>query len=423
MSEPRTMPQNIEAEQSVIGGVLLGAKLPALSHKDFYRAGQALIFRTMLSLDVKQEPIDFVTATEELRRMGKLEEAGGASYLASLTERTPSIANVDLYANIVRDKAVLRRIIDECRCVAEMAFERGAKGQEIVDHFQATAMEMTEGVSTDTSLMELAKKQLRQIESAYKEQEPLLGIPSGFKELDGLTLGWQATDLTVIAARPSMGKTALALDVAKAAAREGNRVFFASLEMSAEQITMRLFSSECGISGRALRLGRFPEGDWNHIVAACGRVADLEIIIDDTGAISELELVRRVRRIKPDLLVVDYLQLMRGAQKAERKDLEIASITATLKVLAKELNIPVILLSQLNRLAEKRQNPRPRLSDLRDSGAIEQDADLVLGIYRDLDKAPGVAELICLKHRNGPLGTIELAFRENLASFGGLARD
>ncbi|UCG12780.1 MAG: AAA family ATPase, partial [Deltaproteobacteria bacterium] len=323
----------------------------------------------------------------------------------------------------VKAKAILRKIIDECHRIAEMAFEPGIKTQEVLNSFQTSALGMDGRSSMGSTVKELAKRHVNKIESAWKNQKPLLGISTGFKKLDSQTLGWQSPDLIIIAARPSRGKTALALDLAKAAARSGHKVYFASLEMSAEQLVMRLLSGECGISGRALRCGQFPEGDWSRIVIASGRLAELEIIIDDTSAISELELARRVRRVKPALLVVDYLQLMRSAQKADRKDLEIANITGCLKALAKEVNIPVILLSQLNREVEKRRDGWLQLSDLRDSGAIEQDADLVLGIRRDPDKTPESADLICLKHRNGPLGTIKLVFREELASFGDLAQE
>ena len=248
----------------------------------------------------------------------------------------------------------------------------------------------------------------------------LLGIPSGFREIDRITLGWQNQDLIIIAARPSIGKTALALDFAKAAARAGVKVYFASVEMSAEQLATRLLSSESGINGRALRLGRLSNDDWQRIAEAYGRIANFSIEVDDTSAITEMQLVQRIRQANPGLLIIDYLQLMRSAEKAERKDLEIGNITAAMKALAKELDIPIILLSQLNRQAEIRKDPRPRLTDLRESGAIEQDADLVFGIYRDLDRSPQIAEIICLKHRNGPTGTVMLAFREELTSFADL---
>jgi len=248
----------------------------------------------------------------------------------------------------------------------------------------------------------------------------LLGIPSGFREIDRITLGWQNQDLIVIAARPSIGKTALALDFAKVAAKAGVKVYFASVEMSVEQLATRLLSSESGINGRALRLGRLSNDDWQRIAEAYSRIANLNIEIDETSAITEMQLAQRVRQANPGLVIIDYLQLMRSAEKAERKDLEIGNITAAMKGLAKELNIPIILLSQLNRQAESRKDPRPRLTDLRESGAIEQDADLVFGIYRDLGRSPQIAELICLKHRNGPIGTVMLAFREELTSFADL---
>jgi len=272
-------------------------------------------------------------------------------------------------------------------------------------------------VSQAIPLSAAVERALQRVVRAREVGGDLLGISSGFPTLDRVTLGWQAPDLIVIASRPSMGKTAFALDAAKAAARSGIKVFIASLEMSAEQLAMRLLSSESGINGRALRLGRVDKNDWQEVADVYSRISELSIVIDDTSSITETELAKRVRETKPGLLIVDYLQLMRSAQLAQRRDLEIANITGAMKGLAKELNIPVILLSQLSRETERRDNPRPRLTDLRDSGAIEQDADLVIGIYRDLDRSPKVAELICLKHRNGPLGTVTLVFREELTSF------
>jgi len=272
-------------------------------------------------------------------------------------------------------------------------------------------------VSQPLLLSEAVERALQRVVRAREVGGDLLGISSGFPTLDKVTLGWQEQDLIVIAARPSMGKTAFALDAAKAAARAGVKVFIASLEMSTEQLAMRLLSSESGINGRTLRLGRVDEKDWQKIDDAYSRLIELSVVIDDTSSITEIQLTERVREAKAGLLIVDYLQLMRSAQLAQRRDLEIANITSAMKGLAKELKIPVILLSQLSREAARRDNPRPRLTDLRDSGAIEQDADLVIGIYRDLDRSPHVAELICLKHRNGPLGMKTLNFREELTSF------
>ena len=276
---------------------------------------------------------------------------------------------------------------------------------------------MIGGTRQTISIQQAVENVVKRATLAQSAGGRLLGIPSGFKEIDRITLGWQSQDLIVIAARPSIGKTALALDFAKAAGRDGGKVYFASVEMAVEQLATRLLSSESGINGRALRLGRLSNDDWQKIEEACSRITNLEIVIDDTSAITEVQLAQRVRHANPGLVIVDYLQLMRSAEKAERKDLEIGNITAAMKALAKELNIPIILLSQLNRQVENRKDPRPRLTDLRESGAIEQDADIVFGIYRNLDRSPQVADLICLKHRNGPIGTVMLAFREELTSF------
>jgi len=279
---------------------------------------------------------------------------------------------------------------------------------------------MIETTRPAVSIQQAVVNVVQRVALAQSAGGRLLGIPSGFKEIDRITLGWQSQDLVVIASRPSIGKTALALDFAKAAARAGVKVYFVSVEMSAEQLATRLLSSESRINGRALRLGRLSNDDWQRIADAYSRIANLNIVIDDTSAITEMQLAQRVRQANPGLVVIDYLQLMRSAEKAERKDLEIGNITAAMKALAKELDIPVILLSQLNRQVENRKDPRPRLPDLRESGAIEQDADIVFGIYRDLDRSPQIAELICLKHRNGPIGTVMLAFREELTSFADL---
>ena len=423
MGESRVIPKNIEAEQAVLGAVLEGERVPTLSAGDFYKPGHGVIFEAMLNLEAKQEPVDYLTVKAELERVGKLQEAGGISYVSSLTEQVPPTSHIDRYAEEVREKASLRKIISECRRISDLALDPGMSCRDVLDQFQVAALGMNGNTPYGSSVRETVRESLKEIEAAYKTKPERLGIPTGFRELDRVTLGWQAPDLIVIAARPGQGKTALGLDVGREAARNGLKVFFCSLEMSVEQLTMRLLSRETGIDSRSLRLGRFNQDQWGLITAAAGQITELDITIDDTAAISELELARRVRREKPALLVVDYLQLMQSGRRGERRDLEIGNITAGLKAIAKELHVPVILLSQLNREAEKRANPRPKLSDLRESGAIEQDADLVLGIYRDLEKTPQLAELICLKHRNGPLGTIELAFREELTSFADLPGD
>lgn len=416
----RIPPQNIEAEQSLLGGLLLGGKLQTtIATSDFYCAAHRTIFNAITQLEVHGEPTDTVTVNNKLKEMGKTEEVGGPLYLASLVERTPSFVNINHYAEIVREHSVKRRVAALAGNLHQFAFDPSKTAEELVNAFQTDALSLDGVGSKAKSMLELSKNFMRELEVVQKSPRDRLGLPTGLHELDRLTSGIQAPDLIIIAARPSIGKTALALDLAKAACRDNASVYLASLEMSAQQICTRMVATGCGISGRNLRLGKFLDSDWPRVVETLRVVSSLTIEIDNTPSISDLELARRVRAARPDLLIVDYLQLMQSAQKTDRKDLEIANITACLKGLAKELHIPVVLLSQLNRDAEKRKNPRPRLVDLRESGAIEQDADVVLGIYRAPDE-PEVAELICLKQRNGPLGMVRVAFREKIASFANL---
>jgi replicative DNA helicase len=384
--------------------------------------------KAIQKLEMRQEPKDLITVTEELKRMGKLEEAGGASYLAALADGTPSTVNISLYAEIVRQAAEKRKVISIAGELADKGFDPTVTAQELVDHFQTIAMGMTQSGSVGDAFGETLKGLVKEIESAYENKPRLLGIPTGFRALDALTRGLQDSDLIVFAGRPSTGKTALALGVAKSALKNSVRVQIFSLEMSKTQLALRLLASECGIGGQDLRLGQFGENDWPRITRASGQLNQFDIIIDDTPGISELELARRARVVHPGLLIVDYLGLMKSAMPADRKDLEIGNITGVLKGLAKELNIPVVVLSQLNRKVEDRQNKRPILSDLRESGAIEQDADLIGFIYRDELYDPdspckGIAEINIEKHRNGPVGNVRLAFREEIASFADLAKE
>jgi len=427
MSE-RIPPHNEKAEQSVIGGVLLGGELPHIPVEAFYRGRHRVIMNAIQALARREEPQDSVTVTEELKRMGKLEEAGGASYLGDLVDGVPSIVNVSMYAEIVRQAAEKREVISIARELADRGFDPTVTAQELVDHFQTTAMGMTQSGSVGDAFGETLKGLVKEIELAYENKPCLLGIPTGFRALDALTRGLQDSDLIVFAGRPSTGKTALALGMAKSALKNSARVQIFSLEMSKTQLALRLLASECGIGGQDLRLGQFGENGWPRITRASGQLNQFDIIIDDTPGISELELARRARVVRPGLLIVDYLGLMKSAMPADRKDLEIGNITGVLKGLAKELNIPVLVLSQLNRKVEDRQNKRPILSDLRESGAIEQDADLIGFIYRDELYDPdspykGIAEINIEKHRNGPVGNVRLAFREEIASFADLAKE
>ncbi len=424
----RVPPHNEEAEQAVIGGILLDGKLPDLPVDCFYRGSHRVTMKAIQKLEMRQEPKDLVTVTEELKRMGKLEEAGGASYLGALVDGVPSTVNISMYAEIVRQAAEKRKVISSARDLADMGFDPTVTAQELVDHFQTTAMGMTQSGFEGDAFGETLKGLVKDIELAYENKPHLLGIPTGFRALDALTRGLQDSDLIVFAGRPSTGKTALALGVAKSALKNSVRVQIFSLEMSKTQLALRLLASECGIGGQDLRLGQFGENDWPRITRASGQLNQFDIIIDDTPGISELELARRARVVRPGLLIVDYLGLMKSAMPADRKDLEIGNITGVLKGLAKELNIPVVVLSQLNRKVEDRQNKRPILSDLRESGAIEQDADLIGFIYRDELYDPdsphkGIAEINIEKHRNGPVGNVRLAFREEIASFADLAKE
>ena len=412
----KQMPHSTEAERAVLGAVLRGEKVPALSPDDFYRPEHAHIFKAMLNLELQGAPIQHLSIQLELERLGALQGVGGISFLSELFDGAPFPANIEYYTTQVREKARLRSIFFECSRIAEMALEPSAEAQKVLDQFQAAALGINGEGATGTTLADSLGRITTRIKDASESKPDLLGIPTGLQELDDLTLGWQAPDLIVIGGRPSQGKTALALSLAVTAASTGVNVYFASLEMSADQLTMRALSSKLQTNSRKLMLGRIDDCDWGQIIESGREISQLGITIDDTAAISEMELCRRVRRAKPGLLVVDYLQLMTSARRPERKDLEIANITAGLKGIAKELHIPVILLSQLNREVEKRANGRPMLCDLRESGAIEQDADLVFGLYQD-PGTPGTVDLICLKHRNGPLGTVTVAFQGEVCGF------
>lgn len=423
----RIPPHNIEAEQSIIGGILLGARLPDIPPHCFYRASHRIIMRAIQSLEMRHEPQDLVTIVAELKRMEKLEEAGGGNYLARLVEGVPATENVHRYAEIVKQAADKRKIITLARNLADKGFDPTVSARELKDYLQKEVAGLGGSGSQVTTLGEALKTLVKEIELAYREKPGLLGISTGLRALDAVMRGLQGSDLIVFAGRPSMGKTALALSIAKSSLQDGIRVQIFSLEMAKAQLALRLLAAECGISGQKLRLGRFGEDEWPKITRACGRLNKFDVLIDDTPSISELELARRARVVRPGLLIVDYLGLMKSAISADRKDLEIGNITCALKGLAKELNIPVIVLSQLNRKVEDRQDKRPQLSDLRESGAIEQDADVIGFIYRDElyhEDSPekGMAELTIAKHRNGPVGKVRLVFREELASFEDLAK-
>ena len=430
----RVPPNNIEAEQSVIGGILLENEvlpsvLEILRGEEFYRAAHRTIFAAVIELFERNEPCDLVTLTELLRSQKKLEEVGGASYLASLVDRVPSAANTGQYARIVKEKSMVRTLISRATEIVATGFDSSLRVDDLLDQAEQAIFRVSEDRISPSfaPIKEVVKQSVKTLELLYDRREMVTGVPTGFADLDQLTSGFQASDLVIIAGRPSMGKTAFALNIARNAAVEAEiPVGIFSLEMSKEQLGMRMLCSEARVSSHRMRSGFLSERDWPRLTRAAGTISEAPIFVDDTPAISALELRAKARRLKRDqnlgLIIVDYLQLMRGTQGRERREQEISEISGSLKALAKELSLPVVALSQLNRRVEERHDKRPQLADLRESGAIEQDADVIAFIYRDevyheQTAEPGVADIIVGKQRNGPTGTIKLTFLKEYTRF------
>ena len=443
LSSHKLPPQNIEAEQSVLGGILIENEainkvLEILTVGDFYRDSHQRIFNALVDLSERDEPADLVTLTNELRKANQLDSIGGASYLASLTDSVPTAANVEYYANIVKEKAILRRLIETSTDIITQSYEDRGDVEGFLDEAERAIFEISERRVKPSfySIRDIVKESFKTIERLFGKKELITGVPSGFKDLDRMTAGFQPSDLIIVAGRPSMGKTALCLNLAQYAAIEKKiPVAIFSLEMSKEQLVIRMLCSEAQVEGTRLRTGFLSESDWPKLTLAAGNLSEASIFIDDTAALTVLELRAKGRRLKSEhglgMLIVDYLQLMKGRSKVESRQQEISEISRSLKALAKELNIPVIAVSQLSRRAEdpQRIERRPQLSDLRESGAIEQDADLILFIYRDelynrAEDNPnkGIAEVIIGKQRNGPTGTVKLAFLDKFTAFKELYR-
>ncbi len=440
-------PQNLEAEQSVVGGVLLENEaiskvLEILIPEDFYRESHGIIFHSMIELFEKNQPIDLITLTNHLKGKGQLDGVGGSAYLASLADSIPTAANIAFYARIVKEKAVLRKLITTATEIASRGYDDEDDVWDLVDEAEKSIFQISESQIRPSffQMKSILKESFKTIEKLYESKEIVTGVPSGFTDIDKLTSGFQSSDLIIIAGRPSMGKTAFCLNIAQYVAVEKKiPVAFFSLEMSKEQLVMRMLCSEAQVDAHKVRGGFLGETDWPKLTRAAGTLSEAPIFIDDTAALSVLEMRAKARRImaehKLGLIIVDYLQLMRGRGLSTRgragtesREQEISEISRSLKALAKELNIPVIALSQLNRRVEERQNKRPQLADLRESGAIEQDADLIGFIYRDeiynrSEENPnkGIAEVIIGKQRNGPVGEVKLAFIDKYASFQNLA--
>jgi replicative DNA helicase len=430
-------PHNLEAERAVLGAILLeNESLPKaielLSPTDFYKEGHRKIFSTMLTLFDRSEPVDLLTLSEELRRRGGLEEVGGPAALAALVEEAATAAHLLSYAGIVREKAVLRELIHVATDIIGQGYQAAEDVDSILDHAERMIFQISERrmESTAVPVRAILKETFEYIEALYERKEHVTGLPTGFDKLNELTSGFQPSDLIIIAGRPSMGKTAFALNIAQHVGIELKRTaLIFSLEMSKEQLVQRLLCAEARVDSHKVRTGYLDQRDWRPLTNAAGRLADAPIFIDDTPALSILEARAKARRVKSehglDLVVVDYLQLMRGRGGVENRQQEISEISRSLKALAKELRLPVIALSQLSRAVETRQTRdyRPQLSDLRESGALEQDADVVIFLYRpdrygiQTEEGENYAEVIIGKQRNGPIGTVKLTFIPSYARF------
>jgi len=436
LSPHKLPPQNIEAEQSALGGILIENEainrvLEILDADDFYRDGHRKIFHALINLSERDEPADLITLTNELRKTDQLDSIGGASYLASLIDSVPTAANIEYYAKIIKEKAILRKLIQTSTEIITQSYEDRGDVEGFLDEAERAIFEISEKRVKPSffCIRDVVKESFKTIERLFKKKELITGVPSGFKELDRMTAGFQPSDLIIIAGRPSMGKTAFCLNVAQYAAIENKiPVAIFSLEMSKEQLVIRMLCSEAHVEGTRLRTGFLNESDWPKLTIAAGNLSEAPIYIDDTAALSVLELRAKARRLKAEhglgMLIIDYLQLMKGRTRVESRQQEISEISRSLKALSKELAIPVIAVSQLSRKTEERTGNKPQLSDLRESGAIEQDADLILFIYRDevynrAEDNPnrGKAEVIIGKQRNGPIGKIDLAFLDKFTTF------
>ena len=432
-------PQNLDAEESVLGAMMLspgaiGAVSEILDAGDFYRESHGKIYRAALALYARGEPVDAITLVDELEQRGELEDAGGRSRIHELAALVPASANAAHYARIVREMATLRGLIRAGSEISTLGWERVGEPADLVDRAEQIVFDLSQSrVSTEFSHIEaLLKESFERITALYEAGEEITGVPSGFRDVDRLTSGFQPGNLVIVAARPSMGKSAFGLCIgANIAIRHQIPVALFTLEMSKAEVTQRLMCSEAKVESQRLRSGKLAPDDWPRLTAACDKLAKAPIYVDDTGSITMMEIRSKARRLKSKeptlgLIIVDYLQLMTSGASVENRVQEVSQISRNLKILARDLDVPILAMSQLSRAVEQRHDKRPILSDLRESGSIEQDADLVAFIYRDEyynDDSPdqGLAEVILAKHRNGPTGIEKVSFLKRYAKFADLA--
>ena len=438
----RTLPHNLEAERSVLGAILLhndafNQVAEIIDAADFFRDAHRRIFDKMVKLSERNDAIDLITLKDELGRSGEIDEVGGPAYITALVDGVPRSANVEHYARIIKEKATLRSLIFSANKILKTAYEAEEEADAILDQAEHAIFAIADDKVRDgfVSVRDLAHSSLDTIEKLHAKKELITGVPTGFTDLDEMTSGLQPSDLIIVAARPSMGKTSLVLNMAQhVGTKTGKTVGLFSLEMSKEQLFLRMLTAEARIDAHRLRRGFLGEKDWGRLSQAIGTLSETKIFIDDSPSIGTLEMRAKTRRLAAehglDLVIIDYIQLMQGRGRFENRTLELASISRSLKGLAKELSVPIVVLSQLSRAPESRADRRPQLSDLRESGALEQDADVVLFIYREdqyADKnapptdAQGVAEIIIGKQRNGPTGVVRLAFIKEFTRFENLA--
>jgi len=432
-------PQNLEAEMAVLGSMLIDSEAIAvaveiLGKESFYNDTHRKVFEAMLGLYNANKPVDLVTLTNELKSKGNLNEIGGASFLTVLVNAVPTAANINHYVGIVKEKSILRTLINNSTRIISMCYESEGNIDEVVDNAEKFIFEVSDRKTQGSylHLKEIIKDSIETIDMLYQKKAHVTGIPTGFIDFDIKTAGLQNSDLIIIAGRPSMGKSALALGIAEyAGVVEKIPLAVFSLEMSKEQLTQRLLCSHARVDANKVRTGYLAASDWPRLTAAAGKLSEAPIYIDDTPAISVMELRAKARRLKAhqdiQLIILDYLQLMRGSISIENRQQEISEISRSLKALARELNIPIVAISQLSRAVESRTDHRPQLSDLRESGAIEQDADLVVLILREEYYNPtpgneGIAEVIIAKQRNGPVGSFKLTFIKEYTRFENISR-